>query len=96
MTAVPMFAGPRWKLQGLCTQSDPERWFPNKDGDPTGDQNRRAGDEVGKPGMSAKAICKRCPVVNECLTWALEMKEKHGIWGGMTVKERNALMKRQP
>jgi WhiB family redox-sensing transcriptional regulator len=85
-----MFAGPRWKLQGLCTQSDPEHWFPDHDGDGTA---RRSGDEVGRPGMSAKAICKRCPVVNECLQWALEQKEQHGIWGGMTTRERNRLAK---
>ena len=87
---VPVFAGPRWKLQGLCTQSDPEHWFPDHDGDGT---KRRSGDEVGKPGMSAKAICRRCPVVAECLQWALEMKEQHGIWGGMTARERNRLAK---
>lgn len=92
MTAVPLFVGPRWKLQGLCTQSDPEHWFPDHDGDRIADQDKRPGDEPGKA-ISAKAICRRCPVRIECLTWALDNKERHGIWGGLTVKERNRLAK---
>jgi WhiB family redox-sensing transcriptional regulator len=35
----------------------------------------------------AKAICETCPVIVECREYALEW-ELHGIWGGMTEKER--------
>ena len=31
----------------------------------------------------AKAICNECPARQECLDYALEIREPHGIWGGL-------------
>lgn len=42
----------------------------------------------------AKRICAECPVEAECLAGALERREPDGVWGGMTAKERAALLKR--
>lgn len=39
----------------------------------------------------AKAICRTCPVVAQCLQAALEHGEDDGIWGGMTPEERRRL-----
>ncbi|MFG2441135.1 WhiB family transcriptional regulator [Streptomyces sp. NPDC048508] len=39
----------------------------------------------------AKKICARCPVKTNCLDTALEHSEVFGVWGGMTVAERNRL-----
>jgi WhiB family redox-sensing transcriptional regulator len=39
----------------------------------------------------AKEICSGCPVIQECLDYALAAREPWGVWGGMTVDERNAL-----
>jgi WhiB family redox-sensing transcriptional regulator len=36
----------------------------------------------------AKAVCKTCQVRVECLRFAIESGEQHGIWGGMTYRER--------
>jgi WhiB family redox-sensing transcriptional regulator len=36
----------------------------------------------------AKAVCSDCKVRYNCLEHALSSNEKHGIWGGMTTKER--------
>ena len=36
----------------------------------------------------AKAICKRCEVIRECLEYAVRIREPHGIWGGLTERER--------
>ncbi|GGS91404.1 hypothetical protein GCM10010270_74430 [Streptomyces violaceus] len=44
----------------------------------------------------AKAICTSCPVRTECLAHALEHRTEHGIWGGMTERERRALLQRRP
>ncbi len=45
---------------------------------------------------AAKAICARCPVIEECREYALAIREPHGIWGGMTEQERKeALAQRQ-
>ena len=42
----------------------------------------------------AKAVCRRCPVVEPCLQWALESGQDAGVWGGLTEDERRALKRR--
>ncbi|MCL4138631.1 UNVERIFIED_CONTAM: hypothetical protein GTU68_054420 [Idotea baltica] len=39
----------------------------------------------------AKEICADCIVQNECRDYAFKIGEQHGIWGGLTEKERRAL-----
>ena len=41
-------------------------------------------------------ICRRCPVVVECLADALDNEIEFGVWGGMTERQRRALLKRHP
>lgn len=43
-----------------------------------------------------KAICGGCPVKKECLAEALDNQINWGIWGGMTERERRALLRRRP
>jgi WhiB family redox-sensing transcriptional regulator len=40
----------------------------------------------------AKRICGGCPVQAPCLSYALETREAHGIWGGLNEAERLALL----
>lgn len=44
----------------------------------------------------AKMICMGCPVRTECLAEALDNRINFGIWGGMTERERRALLRRRP
>lgn len=44
-------------------------------------------DEVAK----AKAICRRCPIIEQCLADALDRNEQHGTWGGLSKSERQVL-----
>ena len=44
----------------------------------------------------AKAICMGCPVRTECLADALDNRVEFGVWGGMTERERRALLRRRP
>ena len=44
----------------------------------------------------AKLICRGCPVRTECLAEALDSGNEFGVWGGMTGRERLALLRRRP
>jgi WhiB family redox-sensing transcriptional regulator len=44
----------------------------------------------------AKAVCMGCPVRTECLADALDNRTEFGVWGGMTERERRALLKKRP
>ncbi|WP_351236378.1 WhiB family transcriptional regulator [Streptomyces sp. NPDC002133] len=44
----------------------------------------------------AKALCAGCPVRIECLAEALDNRIEFGVWGGMTERERRALLRRRP
>jgi WhiB family redox-sensing transcriptional regulator len=44
----------------------------------------------------AKRICRGCPVRYECLADALDNRIEFGVWGGMTERERRALLRRRP
>ena len=44
----------------------------------------------------AKAVCMGCPVRAECLADALDNRVEFGVWGGMTERERRALLRRRP
>src|SRR5580658_6434143 len=44
----------------------------------------------------AKLICRGCQVRTECLADALDGRIEFGVWGGMTERERRALLRRRP
>ena len=44
----------------------------------------------------AKRVCYGCPVRTECLAEALDGKIEFGVWGGLTERERRALIRRRP
>ncbi|MFJ7969009.1 WhiB family transcriptional regulator [Streptomyces sp. NPDC096324] len=44
----------------------------------------------------AKAVCSGCLVRTECLAEALDQRIEFGVWGGMTERERRALLRRRP
>ena len=44
----------------------------------------------------AKMVCRTCPVRTECLAEALDNGLEFGVWGGMTERERRALLRRRP
>lgn len=66
-----------WQKSGLCNQTDPESFYPEKGGSV----------------KHAKQICQGCEVRSECLEFALANNEVFGVWGGLTVEERIALQK---
>lgn len=44
----------------------------------------------------AKVICASCEVRTECLADALDNRVEFGVWGGMTERERRALLRQRP
>ena len=43
----------------------------------------------------AKAFCARCLVRAECLEYALQIRETHGVWGGLNEMERRAELRQR-
>ncbi|WP_328903957.1 WhiB family transcriptional regulator [Streptomyces sp. NBC_00441] len=72
-----------WRMHAACRDEDPDLFFP-----------------IGSTGPAlvqaeeAKAVCRRCPVQEECLRWALENNQDAGVWGGLGENERRALKRR--
>ncbi len=50
----------------------------------------------GAAQRSAREVCLNCPVRFECLVDALEHRIAFGVWGGLTERERRALLRRYP
>lgn len=76
VSAVITIPDAEWVGEALCPQTDPEAFFP----------------EARAHALDAKRVCARCPVIEDCLAWALE-HEEHGVWGGLTEAERRDLKK---
>ncbi|MEU9480498.1 WhiB family transcriptional regulator [Streptomyces sp. NPDC048191] len=43
-----------------------------------------------------RSLCRGCSVRTECLAYALDQRMDFGIWGGMTARQRRALLRRRP
>lgn len=44
----------------------------------------------------ARSFCNECPVIKDCLTYALQNDERFGIWGGFTAEERKRMVDQVP
>ena len=69
-----------WRNLAACVEEDPELFFPIGSTGPAVEQVERA-----------KAICRTCPVTEQCLEWALETNQDAGVWGGLSEEERRSL-----
>ncbi len=50
----------------------------------------------GRQQRDARQFCEACPVRTECLAYALDHRVEVGVWGGMTERQRRALLKCRP
>ena len=73
-----LFTPEPWTERAACAALPADMFFPAR------------GHEV----ETAKAVCRECPVCDDCLDAALRRGEKFGIWGGASERERR-VMRRQ-
>ncbi|WP_395729837.1 WhiB family transcriptional regulator [Nakamurella sp.] len=76
---LPIIANWDWQTAGACRGMDSDAFFHPP-------QERAKGRR--KRIDAAKAVCKACPVVRQCLDHALETREPYGVWGGLSEDER--------
>jgi hypothetical protein len=79
-STVAAHPGDDWRTQAACTGDTAELFFPVGD-------NLKARAQADQ----AKTVCRRCPVREACLSWALETRQDEGVLGGLTEDERRVL-----
>jgi WhiB family transcriptional regulator, redox-sensing transcriptional regulator len=68
-----------WRMLGACRGLDPSIFYPDDD------------DEA----EIAKQVCEQCGVRATCLEYALAHREKVGVWGGATERERRRIIRQR-
>jgi WhiB family redox-sensing transcriptional regulator len=68
-----------WRQHAACRGADPDIFYPGSD----------------EEAEEAKAICATCPVRQACLEYALANRERDGVWGGATERERRRLIRQR-
>lgn len=72
-----------WQLRAACRGPQSAVFFPPSRSERRDDKRRRE--------ARAKAICADCRVREDCLSYALGIREQHGIWGGLSESERKVI-----
>ncbi len=73
-----------WQLRAACRGPASTLFFP-----PSASERK---EEREAREARAKLICSTCAVREPCLDYALEIREPHGIWGGLNEHERRELL----
>ncbi len=68
-----------WRQHAACRGLDPEIFYPASD----------------EEAAVAKAVCGQCAVASTCLEYALGSRERDGVWGGATEKERRRIIRQR-
>jgi len=70
-----------WRKRAACRGIDVEIFYPDSDDDADAEP--------------AKAVCEMCPVRQACLEHALANREREGVWGGATERERRRILRQR-
>lgn len=73
-----------WRDKASCRTEDPNLFFASEV-TPAGQANIR----------HAKVICWRCPSMYQCGQWAIDTRQGFGVWGGVSERERRAILRRR-
>ncbi len=80
-------AGDAWQAKAACRGPQSSAFFPPA-------YVERKEERLEREGR-AKSICAGCIVREECLDYAIRIREPHGIWGGLNEVERKQLLDRR-
>lgn len=80
IVTIPVLNG-----EALCAQVGGDEWFPDGENGP----------DVAAMYERARRVCRRCEIKTQCAEWALINDEKHGMWGGLSPKERQGLRRQR-
>ena len=70
-----------WREMGACKGLEPEVFYPDPDNESEAE--------------IAKEVCESCAVRVACLEFALANREKEGVWGGCTERERRRIIRQR-
>ena len=73
-----------WQSHGACRRTDTAVFF-----HPEFERGRSRESRTA----AAKAVCGRCPVLEQCRDYALTVQEPYGTWGGLDELERRELIR---
>lgn len=68
-----------WRQSAACRGVDPEIFYPDSE----------------EEAEAAKSVCGQCDVRETCLEFALANREREGVWGGATERERRRLLRQR-
>lgn len=70
-----------WRAKAACRGLEPTIFYPDPD--------------VEEDALPAKEVCAECQVREACLEYALGFREKDGVWGGCTERERRRIIRQR-
>jgi WhiB family redox-sensing transcriptional regulator len=68
-----------WRQRAECRGVDPDIFYPAS----------------AEEAEEARSICSGCSVMKACLEWALSNRERDGVWGGATERERRRMIRQR-
>lgn len=69
----------KWWDLGACRGLDAAIFYPDDDAE----------------AQAAKTVCESCAVQQTCLDHALSFREKAGVWGGATERDRRRIIRQR-
>jgi WhiB family redox-sensing transcriptional regulator len=74
---APLLEERPWAVYSSCREAEPEIFFASTRADE----------------RAATAVCNTCAVADQCLEFAIETRERFGVWGGTNERERRRMLK---
>ncbi len=85
--AADRLTEPTWRVDAQCRQKNAVYFFAPSHFERKEEKHAREG--------AARALCRACPVQQQCLDYSLTVQEPHGIWGGLNELERRRLLRKR-